>query len=353
MLTQCPKCETFFRLSAPQLRAARGMVRCGECDALFNALDYLHEHIPPPSPASTGRTESSDAGQVMDAGTGRSEPVAETALEPITVDNFIEEDVVEQTSEQEFVVEPEPEVEPEAIPETEPEQLSFEPEAGNSLAEENDPEDVTEPGEANAPDPMDILIEPPSSSAEDVIPRKIELDDIEDLPSELREDFSEEPGRSVLSILLWSLGLFVLIVALLVQLGLSFQSEVIQRYPASRTVYDRLCQHLPCQSKVVVRPEMVKLVARDVRHHPRFRDTLLVNGTLVNEAEQTVAYPVLQFELLDTTGSVIGVRQFQPAEYLDKSIDVDQGMPPKRPVHIVLEVLGASDAAVSFEFSFL
>jgi predicted Zn finger-like uncharacterized protein len=41
--TQCPKCETIFKLSADVLRAAGGQVRCGRCSEVFNALARLAE----------------------------------------------------------------------------------------------------------------------------------------------------------------------------------------------------------------------------------------------------------------------------------------------------------------------
>ena len=43
MLTRCPACETHFRVTAEQLKARAGRVRCGECQHLFNALDSLIE----------------------------------------------------------------------------------------------------------------------------------------------------------------------------------------------------------------------------------------------------------------------------------------------------------------------
>jgi len=39
--TKCPKCETVFRVSAQQLGAAGGWVRCGRCTTEFNALSQL------------------------------------------------------------------------------------------------------------------------------------------------------------------------------------------------------------------------------------------------------------------------------------------------------------------------
>ncbi len=45
MYTQCPECETTFRLSAEDLRRANGKVRCGDCQTVFNALEYLAEEV--------------------------------------------------------------------------------------------------------------------------------------------------------------------------------------------------------------------------------------------------------------------------------------------------------------------
>ncbi|NND55455.1 MAG: DUF3426 domain-containing protein [Gammaproteobacteria bacterium] len=45
MYTQCPECETTFKLGADDLRRANGKVRCGDCDHVFNALEYLAEEV--------------------------------------------------------------------------------------------------------------------------------------------------------------------------------------------------------------------------------------------------------------------------------------------------------------------
>jgi len=43
MFTQCPKCDTAFRLTAAQLEQAGGNVRCGSCSHIFNALEVIEE----------------------------------------------------------------------------------------------------------------------------------------------------------------------------------------------------------------------------------------------------------------------------------------------------------------------
>jgi predicted Zn finger-like uncharacterized protein len=82
MLTRCPSCQTFFRLSPEQLNARQGKVRCGHCFTPFNALDHLvapvdappgpqaengHRQPPPPpsppprpAPAASAKPETRD-----------------------------------------------------------------------------------------------------------------------------------------------------------------------------------------------------------------------------------------------------------------------------------------------------
>ncbi|PTT71040.1 DUF3426 domain-containing protein, partial [Pseudomonas sp. HMWF007] len=71
-VTQCPHCQTSFRVSHAQLSVARGVVRCGSCLQVFNAAkQLLEQHAgkdavtpvapplgePAPSPAPTPAAE--------------------------------------------------------------------------------------------------------------------------------------------------------------------------------------------------------------------------------------------------------------------------------------------------------
>ena len=43
MLTECPNCQTVFRVTSTILRAAHGQVRCGKCTTQFDAIEHLLE----------------------------------------------------------------------------------------------------------------------------------------------------------------------------------------------------------------------------------------------------------------------------------------------------------------------
>jgi predicted Zn finger-like uncharacterized protein len=67
MLARCPECRTLFRLSASELKAAHGKVRCGICHSVFDALEALvdaQSEAPTraaPGDATAGRTDEAQA----------------------------------------------------------------------------------------------------------------------------------------------------------------------------------------------------------------------------------------------------------------------------------------------------
>lgn len=47
-ITQCPQCGTSFKVSQEQMETHLGMVRCGRCHEVFNAIKHLHDDEPSP-----------------------------------------------------------------------------------------------------------------------------------------------------------------------------------------------------------------------------------------------------------------------------------------------------------------
>jgi predicted Zn finger-like uncharacterized protein len=72
MYTQCPDCQTRFRVTAGALRAAHGTVRCGRCGSAFDALPRLSDAVPatraePPAiPIDLGRSAGFVPREVVD-----------------------------------------------------------------------------------------------------------------------------------------------------------------------------------------------------------------------------------------------------------------------------------------------
>ncbi|KUE84829.1 hypothetical protein ASL20_31580 [Cupriavidus necator] len=60
LVTRCPACRTAFRLVADQLRLRQGLVRCGQCETVFDAREHLIE-IPLPAGAASSASSAPSA----------------------------------------------------------------------------------------------------------------------------------------------------------------------------------------------------------------------------------------------------------------------------------------------------
>lgn len=390
MFTVCPKCTKQFRLYAEHIAAASGQVRCGFCNAQFNALDHLHDE--PLSSESINKIIPSEPklGQ-------------ELVIEPVSdIPNHDESDVIESENnllspfdednrEQPLEVEPEFD-----IPNYDEPEIVSPPDNGlfNTIDEGNSEEILAEDAQAIISEPEQL--EEPQSEQDLIISNdaenselelntaiheigvdaaagadKIQIEDevykvdtSDPIESEVREthyDFpdadeilSEEPTkRRWIPTLFWTSACFVGLIAITLQLAWFNRDLVSMKYPQVTPYIKQVCSELDCRILRHRDTQAIKLVNRDVRLHPNYQDTLLVNATMNNELSVHQPYPRVQLTLFDTSGALLGHRKFIPSDYLDESIDLDEGMPINIPVHFVLEVSGPTAGAVSFEFRFL
>ena len=59
LITQCPACNTLFKVVADQLKISQGWVRCGQCKEVFDANAHLANSLPAQEPiASVSQPES-------------------------------------------------------------------------------------------------------------------------------------------------------------------------------------------------------------------------------------------------------------------------------------------------------
>ena len=77
-ITQCPQCNTRFKVSQEQLDAHHGMVRCGRCQAVFDAVKHLYDDEPSPQLALPIEQEKA----VPVEGASQDKPAVETHKKP-------------------------------------------------------------------------------------------------------------------------------------------------------------------------------------------------------------------------------------------------------------------------------
>ena len=174
---------------------------------------------------------------------------------------------------------------------------------------------------------------------------------LSDLPDELREELPAK--RSLFATISWGLGAVLLLIIIIAQLFWFNRDELLLRFPQLEPVAREVCDRLQCETLRYKDISSIELLNRDVRNHPLYEGSLLVNATMANKSETIQPFPLIQLALFNTGGAVIGYREVKPEEYLDDSISIQAGMQPESPIHFVLEVSGPTKDAVSFEFHFL
>lgn len=302
MFTDCPTCARQFRITAGQLSAARGQVKCGYCGTQFSALERLHDELLPAQ-------KSADL----------------SVATPPVPDS----------------VEPEPEFE---IPDVQPEP----DDVGESAGEQQSPAaEAPQPVSEDGPDRLEKTSDFQGHESAGISLAA----DQEALAELLLDETENNTGKSARW--WWVTGAVLVLVAGMAQFFWFQRDEVLSRYPVLMPWVEKLCTRFDCNVIRFRDPTAIKLINRDVREHPRYEHALLVNATMSNQSRKRQMYPNILLSLYDIEGSLIASRVFIPDDYLDESIDIAQGMAPEVPVHFVLEVTGPTEGAVSFEFKFL
>lgn len=300
MFTDCPSCERLFRIRAVHLKAADGWVRCGYCAETFYALDRLYDapvksHPPvlPPEEAAPGLPS---AGAETEQ---REEQAARQQEQPTPEDTGEEQPAVpdRQIHGQDEIT------------------------AGQRDATDNTTAEAAEHRAA-----------------------------LDELPPVLAGD-DDGTARSY-SRVIWSGLVVILLLIALAQLAWFNRDWLLREYPQLTPWAEKFCDRLQCDLIRFRDVSAIKLVSRDVRSHPRYRNALLVSAIIVNHAPLIQPYPGIELVIYDTSGQVISRGSFTAGEYLEPGTSPAAGMPPGVEVHLDLELAGALPQAAGFEFRF-
>lgn len=408
-VTQCPHCQTSFRVSHAQLSVARGVVRCGSCLQVFNAARQLLEQagkeapvvapIPPVQPeepleptppraisqkqwsATELDLDSLDLDEELarleqreiqpttefgrhreDSLSARRDSTGQDDVEPWS-DSLFSESAADRALLDEpldSLETPEPTVEPSKASRTEP-SLSLEP---------VDLDDEPQPPHLRLHDPLDAPLNHERLTAAD----ESEIDD--NLPSieplrkrrersepgvraEMLQDLTDDPlqldwqkRRSP-----WGRRLFWLLLVLIAAGALAgqyiaYHFDELARQDQYRPWFQQLCPQIGCTVPSKVDIAKIKSSNLVVRSHPEFNGALVVDAIIYNRAPFSQPFPLLELRFADLNGHLIASRRFKPGEYLNGDLEGMAEMPPQTPIHIALDILDPGAKAVNYSLSF-
>jgi predicted Zn finger-like uncharacterized protein len=402
-VTQCPHCQTSFRVSHTQLSVARGVVRCGSCLQVFNAAKQLLEQAGKEAPAPTlpatepvepveqaaptesrvtnprqwsaaeldldsldldqelARLEQREIQPTTEFGRHRDDSLSarrdnvEQDDEPWS-DSLFSESAADRAQDLDNDV---PEPEPEPAARTEP-SLSLEP---------VDLDDEPQPPQLRLHDPLDVPLNERLSAAD-------EQDRDDDLPSieplrkrrersesgvraEVLQDLTDDPlqldwqqRRSPWGRRLFWLLLILLAAGALAAQYIAYHFDEMARQDQYRPWFQQLCPQIGCTVPSKVDIDKIKSSNLVVRSHPEFNGALVVDAIIYNRAPFSQPFPLLELRFADLNGHLIASRRFKPGEYLNGDLQGMAEMPPQTPIHIALDILDPGAKAVNYSLSF-
>ncbi|WP_455825868.1 DUF3426 domain-containing protein [Pseudomonas graminis] len=400
-VTQCPHCQARFRVNHAQLSVARGVVRCGSCLQVFNAVRQLLEQraqatspVPDPEPPTIAdpvpeppraisqkqwTAEELDLDNLdLDEELAKLErreiqhtqPTAERrqassdrrqkeeALSASRNSVKAEEEkwaaslFSEPPEERAQALEAEP---PASRQRTEPsmslhtDDIDDEPPLRSTPDDEDDLDppftpltQAAEPQPAERPAPRRKRVRAEPSAHDDV------LQDLEDDPLHL---YAQKRPSSLGRRLIWLL-LVLIAAAGLAGQYIAYQFDELARQDTYRPWFQELCPTLGCTVPSRVDIAHIKSSNLVVRSHPEFAGALVVDAIIYNRAVFSQPFPLLELRFADMNGSLIASRRFKPAEYLSGELAGVSEMPSQTPIHISLDILDPGNKAVNYSLSF-
>ncbi|WP_248915363.1 DUF3426 domain-containing protein [Pseudomonas moorei] len=399
-VTQCPHCQTSFRVSHAQLSVARGVVRCGSCLQVFNAAKQLLEQagkepVAPVAPAIVEAPEPAEPRAIsqkqwtaaeldldsldLDEELARLE---QREIQPTTEftrhredtlsarrdtaeteepwsDSLFSESAADRAQADEEDL-PELELVPSKPSRTEP-SLSLEP---------VEPEDEAAPPQLRLHDPLDTPVHHERLSATASDEHDDDLPSIEPLRkrrersepgvrADVLQDLTDDPlqldwqkRRSPWGRRLFWLLLIVLGAGALVGQYVAYHFDELARQDQYRPWFQQLCPQIGCTVPSKVDIAKIKSSNLVVRSHPEFNGALVVDAIIYNRAPFSQPFPLLELRFADLNGHLIASRRFKPGEYLGGDLEGMAEMPPQTPIHIALDILDPGAKAVNYSLSF-
>lgn len=366
--TQCPQCETRFRVTGEQISVARGKVRCGNCMNVFNAIEHqtLFESSPPESPARPAPGPADTAGEPTDdqelvfqdnpeedATEGRYTGGSLTFSQEELSDSFRDFDQPDNSAH-----------EP-ADPVDKP--SDHDESWAEAMLRDDDDEPTPEP---TKPDTARNSHKPerhPQSSAADSFTLTAAEDDRVAEPADtsrrsqshgdnLYSNLRHEPvavgkGRSGWRTAFWSLVILSLLGVLVAQVAW-FQFDRLAAIPELRPFYEKACEYAGCDLKPLINVDAIQSRKLVVRTNPDNRNQLIVDAVIVNQAGFEQPFPAIALTFSNLNGDVVAQSTFTPQEYLAGDASDLTTMPRETPVRIAINIRDPGRDAVNYNLNF-
>ena len=123
--------------------------------------------------------------------------------------------------------------------------------------------------------------------------------------------------------------------------GLSHDSRM-------RPFYQQFCAVFGCVLAEVREPERIRSRQVVVQSHPRAKEAIVVDAVIYNDAPYPQAFPWIELQFSDMNGRPVASRRFSPDEYLAGDLDAESEMPSKAPIRVSMSLVDPGRDAVNY-----
>lgn len=364
MLTQCPNCQTIFRVTAEILRVAEGQVRCGRCQRQFDALARLieeNEEEDAVAAANEAAPKSPENFEVDEPASheditmeGRHIEISGTYRVPDRYGNGTH--VQQETTEEWVQMDDTDAGSNDAFDEPTPEERELDEFTRETLMDDDvsQPAAVATPGQRYEPQ-FDAESRIPtqttplrSTGSPRFAHRQAQRESAaaaadQELLTLSRPERSENRSR------VWHILVVPLALLLIAQWVHSYRAT-LARHPTIGAPLQSVYQSLG----VPLTPNW-DLHAYQIRQwgvisDPSSPGTLRVRATVTNLADFAQPYPLLKLVLEDRWGEQIRAREFEPAEYLGPTIAPNRLLSPGQQADATIAIVDPGPDAEGFRF---
>lgn len=388
LATRCPNCQAVFRVVSDQLKLRGGLVRCGNCRHVFDAigsLSYVEEAAVNVIPAAAERTAAraplgapTSAPNIAPDSTAASVPAIKstTTAVPPAATRTVEPQQVEPDAAS--ATEPAPRTSASALPPAAevidaappPEERDDTPalapdplavptllaprSASDDLSAEPDAASPTRTAGVTQSDAAAVADEPPEPAAERSKRKShrrapAPADDTTPVADTAEVAFLKDTRPSRGFSIVYGGGSLLLALLLLLQAAVVFRSELLVRWPELRPRLADVCELYGCTVGWPTRAEMLAVVGTELQAVPG-TDILELTAVIRNRAAYRVALPAVEVALTDTTNRTLARKVFAPVDYLassgEPSSRINEGLGPGSDyvVRITFEARGLNAA---------
>lgn len=342
LATRCPRCDATFRVVSDQLKLRGGLVRCGSCRHVFDAigsLSYVEESAlqaaGADAAASLAATDApTPATAAQSAAAARADIVPPRGPIPVRAEASARDPLAVPTL---------------VIPDAQ--ELGKVRGGSDAVAADVEPTERRRRPRPEGSDAATTTGAAPPSAADIDIDAGEAADATPDSATAEPEPAFLHEGRQRRGLsTAYGIGALVLALVLTAQAALLMRTEILMRWPEMRPYFVEACRHYGCEVAWPARADLLAVVGSELQQLPG-TELFELSAVLRNRAAFRVALPAVELTLTDPANRTLARKVFsavdtlaasgEPASRLDEGIEAGAD----HVVRITFEARGVSAAS--------